>query len=312
MDGEAADPLHIVAEATRRASRPAGESREGAALFGGGLGNPPTSIRFASRQGSRRTSGVGTGASRRRVGAPLRMPEPELLIDQAEMDGEAADPLHIVAEATRRASRPAGESREGAALFGGGLGEPPNLYPLRFPPGKQADLRRRVGRPLRTPEPELLVDQAEMDGEAADPPRFRIGAEATRRASRRRESPERAQPSLVGAWGTPQPLSASLPAREAGGPPESGPVHPDAGSGRPYECRSCSLIRLKWMANQRTRPDSASGPKPREGLPAGGRVQRGRSPLWWGLGGTPQPLSASLPAREAGGPQESVIGATNR
>ena len=70
----------------------------------------------------------------------------------------------------------------------------------------------------------------------------------------RRESPERAQPSLVGAWGTPQPLSASLPAREAGGPPESGRVHPDAGSARPYECRSrsCSLIRLKWTAKQRT------------------------------------------------------------
>ena len=40
---------------------------------------------------------------------------------------------------------PAGESREGAALFGGGLGEPPNPYTLRFPPGKRADVRSADG-----------------------------------------------------------------------------------------------------------------------------------------------------------------------
>ena len=40
------------------ASCPAGKSREGGALFGGGLGEPPTSIRSASRQGSGRTSRV--------------------------------------------------------------------------------------------------------------------------------------------------------------------------------------------------------------------------------------------------------------
>ena len=36
--------------------------------------------------------------------------------------------------------RSGGESREGAALVGGGLGVPPNLLPLCFPPGKQADV----------------------------------------------------------------------------------------------------------------------------------------------------------------------------
>ena len=43
-------------------SHPAGESREGAALFGGGLGEPPNPFRSASRQGSGRMSGEGTGA----------------------------------------------------------------------------------------------------------------------------------------------------------------------------------------------------------------------------------------------------------
>ena len=44
-----------------KASRPAGESREGAALFGGGVWVPPNPpLRSASRQGSGRMSGVGT------------------------------------------------------------------------------------------------------------------------------------------------------------------------------------------------------------------------------------------------------------
>ena len=76
------------------------------------------------------------------------------------MGSEAVDPLHIVAEATRRASRSAGESREGAALFGGGLGDPPNPYPLRFPPGNRADLRSRDGRPYEYGA-ELLADLVE-------------------------------------------------------------------------------------------------------------------------------------------------------
>ena len=56
MGGEPVEPPHIVAEAARRASWPAGESREGAALFGGGLGEPPNPYSSASRQGSGRTS----------------------------------------------------------------------------------------------------------------------------------------------------------------------------------------------------------------------------------------------------------------
>ena len=54
---------------------------------------------------------------------------------------------------------PAGESREGGALFGGGLGESPISHPPRFPPGKHAGLRRWGGAhsraPLRIREPEL-------------------------------------------------------------------------------------------------------------------------------------------------------------
>ena len=109
---EAAEPLHIAARTRQRLPAPAGESREGAALFGGGLGvPPPTPVRSASRQGSGRTSVAGTGALRRRAGASLRMLRksgikfsvchnasgPPLL-----QGSEAAEPLHIAARATRR------------------------------------------------------------------------------------------------------------------------------------------------------------------------------------------------------------------
>ena len=71
FEGTAAAPLR-----TWDGGGPAGESREGVVLFGGGLGvpppppPPPPPIRSASRQGSGRTSGVGTGAPRRGVGHP--------------------------------------------------------------------------------------------------------------------------------------------------------------------------------------------------------------------------------------------------
>ena len=58
----------------------------------------------------------------------------------------------------------------------GGWGVPPNPYPLRFPSGKWAD--SASGRPHET---------GSEDG----------------RTPARRESPERAQPSLAGAWGYP-------------------------------------------------------------------------------------------------------------
>ena len=46
-------------------SHPAGESREGAALFGGGLGDPPNPFRSASRQGSGRTPTRSRGRTTR-------------------------------------------------------------------------------------------------------------------------------------------------------------------------------------------------------------------------------------------------------
>ena len=60
--------------------------------------------------------------------------------------GAAREPPSGSAPRTQR-PHPAGESREGAALFGGGLGVPPNPYSLRFPPGKWTDLRSRDVRP---------------------------------------------------------------------------------------------------------------------------------------------------------------------
>ena len=55
--------------------------------------------------------------------------------------------------------RPAGESREGAALFGGGLGEPPNPYPLRFPGVKLSggQVQRTAAARMFVREPELMV-----------------------------------------------------------------------------------------------------------------------------------------------------------
>ena len=84
-------PLRI-----RDGAGPAGESREGGALSGRGLGNPQTSIRSASRQGSGRARS-GDGRTPTRGRAPPRI---------------------------RDGAGPAGESREGGALFGRGLGNP--------------------------------------------------------------------------------------------------------------------------------------------------------------------------------------------
>ena len=64
---------------------------------------------------------------------------------------------------------------------------------------------------------------------------YGIGTRGTAGHAVRQESPERAQPSLVGAWGNPQPLSAPLTAREAGGLPKRGRAHPEPESERPYE-----------------------------------------------------------------------------
>ena len=228
MGGETADPprFQIGARATRKTSRPAGVSREGAALFGGGLGEPPNPISapLPARE-------VGGPPGPRTGAQPCAPPNtgPELLVDQAEMGGETADPprFRIGVRASRRASRPTGESREGAALFGGGLGERPNPIsaplPAREvggPPGP-----RTGAQPCAPPNtgPELLVDQAEMGGETADPPRFRIGVRASRRASRPTgESREGAALFGGGLGERPNPISAPLPAREVSGPPGPG------------------------------------------------------------------------------------------
>ena len=176
----------------------------------------------------------------------------------------------------------------------------------------------------------------------------------------RRESPARAEPSLVEAWGyPPSPVrSASLPVGESS---EGGALF-GGGSGEPpnpYSLRFPSGGRVQrgralfggglgnpptpsaplpfrresperpsplwWGLGEPPTPiRSASLPvgEPGEGralfgggsgepsnpyslrFPSGGRVQRGRSPLWWGFGGTPQPLFAPLPAREVGGRPE--------
>ena len=95
---------------------------------GGGGTPPPTHIRTTSRQGSGRTSGGGDGRTPTQSRHAPTNTELELLVDLAEMDGKVADPPHIAARATRWASLPAGESREGAALFGGAVGVPPPTH----------------------------------------------------------------------------------------------------------------------------------------------------------------------------------------
>ena len=85
---------------------------------------------------------------------------------------------------------------------------------------------------------------------------------------------QRAQPSLAGGWGYPPTPTRSASRQGSGRTPRRGAP---------------------------TKPDRRTA-----GHPPGGRVQRGRSPLWRGLGGTPppQPLPAPLPVREVDGRRE--------
>ena len=157
---------------------------------------------------------------------------------------EAADQLHVAAQATRRlpARR---ESPERAQPSLVGLGGTPNPYPLRFPPGKRADLRRWGRAHSRAP--------------------LRDG---TKRAPAG-ESREGGALFGGGLGHPPTPLSAPLPAREAGGPPEAGsgaqPYSPSpaipqlqirGGAGRVFSpiasigrCHSCSGRKVKgtWV-----------------------------------------------------------------
>ena len=78
-----------------------------------------------------------------------------------------------------------------------------------------------------------------MDGEAADPPRFRIGAQATRELPDRAGESREGAALFGGAWGySPQPPSAPLPDREADGPP-------DVGTGRPVLILSKDIWRYE-------------------------------------------------------------------
>ena len=88
---------------------------------------------------------------------------------------------HEMGRRTAELPSGAGESREGAALFGGGLGIPPNPtgpLPVRGVSGRREGARAQAIRPH------------EMGRRTVEHPSGR-------------ESPERAQPSLAGAWGYP-------------------------------------------------------------------------------------------------------------
>ena len=85
-------------------SHPAGESREGVALFGWGFGPP----QLLSAPLPAREVGGRLERGRAHSRAPVR-------------NGNWSRPQGEV-------PAPAGESREGAALFGGGLGEPPTTF----------------------------------------------------------------------------------------------------------------------------------------------------------------------------------------
>ena len=122
---------------TRRASRPAGESRGGAALFGGGWGFPPTPSAPLPTQGSGRT------LTRGRSAPANTEPEWHQVLSPSPRTKAAVDSRQPVSGAAAyrsrsnaKASRPAGESREGVALFGGGLGGNPPTPSAPLPAGE--------------------------------------------------------------------------------------------------------------------------------------------------------------------------------
>ena len=77
------------------------------------------------------------------------------------------------------------------------------------------------------------------------------------RAPFRRESPERAQPSLVGAWGTSNPYPLRFPLGERSGRPEQVVGHPDAESGRPYEFGVLGRINRVRLVSQTVAAESS-------------------------------------------------------
>ena len=118
---------------------------------------------------------------------------------------------------------------------------------------------------------------------------YGIGTRGTAGHAVRQESPERAQPSLVGAWGNPQPLSAPLTAREAGGLSEAGTGAPRTRVGAP--------LRI-WESGPWGRSEVSD--------PAG-ESREGTALFGGGLGGTPKPLSRSASGKQGSG-QTSGVG----
>ena len=132
-------------------------------------------------------------------------------------------------------------------------------------------------------------------------PTLHIAARAKQKPPSGRRVQRERSPLWWGFRGTPQPLSAPLPAQRES-PERAQPSWWDFGGYPP--------IPPAPLPARRESPEDAAlfggglgvppNPCPLRSPPSG-RVQRGRSPFWWGFGGTPQPLSAPLPAREVGG-----------
>ena len=152
---------------------------------------------------------------------------------------------------------PVGESREGAALFGGGMGVPPQPLPAPL-------LAREVGE-----------SRSQAPGVMAMRP-YELGAGGAPAG----ESREGAAALFGGAWGYP-PTSTRSTSRQ--------------GNGRVPQPSTWG----QGHAPLRTRGWRRSS----------GRVQRGRSPLWWGHGGTPRkPYPHHFPPGKWAGPAGSGTG----
>ena len=151
-------------------------------------------------------------------------------------------------------------SGTGAALFGGGLGEPPQ--PLSAPP------RRGVG--VGGSAAGDLGDRGRAHGRAP----LRNGDQSRSGG----ESREGVALFGGGVGVPPPPPTLSAPPRRGVG--VGGSAAGDLGD----------RGRAHGRAPLRNGDQSRSG----------GRVQRGRSPLWWGCGGTPPPTLSAPPRRGVG------------
>ena len=177
-----------------------------------------------------------------------------------------------------------GVSREGTALFRRGLREPPMPYPPRFPPGCPPVRRESPERA----EPSLVgvwgnppspTRPASRQGSERVPEWERAHSraplrirepEGSRAIPVRRESPERAEPSLVGVGGYPPTLPAPLPAREAG---RTSGFGRDAQPCAPTESREPELEgQAAASARMRSQTCRASSRRPSPAGRLGGRT----------------------------------------